>query len=334
MADRTILYLPTASLSLDILSERAKATLESLGKVIWTAGDRAYSAEELPRLLPGVEAVVTSWGSPAFTPEAIAAADRLRIIGHAAGTVKHLVPEEGYRRGITVLSGAAVIADGVAEYTLWAMLSMQRDLYRYQKRMKEERGWRRSGDGWAHELYYGKVGIVAASMVGRRVIELLRPFRCEVMVYDPYLSEQAAAELGVRKVDLDELMRTSDIVSDHAPVTRETQGLLGAAQFRLMKDGALFINTARAWTLDEEALLAELRTGRIRAVLDVFDREPLAPDSSFRDLDNVLLTPHVAGSTTELRLRLVEAIAEDMARFFSGEQPRLAVSWNRLRIMA
>ncbi|MGQ9553893.1 MAG: hydroxyacid dehydrogenase [Anaerolineae bacterium] len=334
MAKRKILYLPPTSLSQDILSERARKTLTSLGEVIWNERDRNYTADELAELLPGAEAVVTSWGSPAFTPELLAVADRLRIVGHAAGSVKHLLPKEGHDRGIVLLSAAAVIADAVAEYTLWAMLSAQRDLYRYDKRMKQERGWRREGDGYGHELYHKKVGIIAASMVGRRVIKLLRPFECDVMVYDPYLSEAAAAELGVRKVGLDELMAASDIVSVHAPITPETEKMIGAKQFQVMKDGALFINSARAWTVDEDAMLAELRTGRIRAVLDVFSKEPLPPDSPLRDLDNVFLTPHMAGASTESRARLVEAIADDMARFFAGEQPQLAVTWEKLQIMA
>jgi phosphoglycerate dehydrogenase-like enzyme len=334
MAKRRILYLPTVSLSRRILSPKAKATLEGLGEVIWNESDENPTAAKLAEMVPGVEAVVTSWGSPAFTPEVLAACDRLKVVGHAAGSVKHLMPKEGYERGILVLSAAPVIADAVAEYTLWAMLSMSLDFYRYDKRMKVERGWREESDGWGHALYGKKVGVIAASMVGRRTIKLLKPFACDVMVYDPYLSEAAADELGVRKVDLHELMATSDIVTDHAPTTPETHHLLGAEQFRALKDGAIFINTARSWTVDGEALLAELRTGRIRAVLDVFDEEPLPADSLLRDLDNVFLTPHVAGGTTETYMGLVEAIADDMARIFAGEPSQLAVPWEKLSIMA
>jgi len=135
-------------------------------------------------------------------------------------------------------------------------------------------------------------------------------------------------------VSLEELMATSDVVSVHAPTTPETHKMIGAGQFKAMKDGALFVNNARAWVVDEDAMLAELQTGRIRAVLDVFGQEPLPADSPLRDLDNAFLTPHVAGATVESRSRLVEAIADDFVRFFSGEQPRLAVSWERLQIMA
>lgn len=334
METHRVLFLPRTSLSKDILSSRARALLESLGQVVWNKMDRDYSPEELAELLPGTEAVVTSWGSPAFTPELLAVADSLKIVGHAAGSVKWLMPKEGYDRGIVVLSAAAVIADSVAEYTLWAMLSMQRDLYRYERLMKAERGWKGGGGGFAHELYHKQVGIVAASMVGRRVIQLLKPFACDVVVYDPYLSESDGRALGVQRVSLEALFETSDIVSVHAPVIPETREMIGARHFRAMRDGALFINTARAWVVDQAAMLVELRTGRIRAVLDVFDQEPLPADDPLRDLGNVFLTPHVSGFTEEARLRLVEAIADDMVRFFGGEPPVLSVSWERLKIMA
>jgi phosphoglycerate dehydrogenase-like enzyme len=171
-------------------------------------------------------------------------------------------------------------------------------------------------------------------MVGRRVIQLLKPFRCEIMVYDPYLSDTESQALGVGRASLDDLFATSDIVTLHAPVTPETKAMVGARHFRALRDGALFINSARAWLTDQDALLAELRTGRIRAVLDVFDKEPLPPDHPLRTLDNVLLTPHISGHTTETRLRLVEAVAEEMRRFFAGEPLTLAVQPERLPIMA
>jgi phosphoglycerate dehydrogenase-like enzyme len=334
MPKRKVLYLPPTGLSRDILSPRAREVLASLGEVVWNESDRNYSPEELAALLPGAAAIVTSWGSPALTAEMLERAESLRIVGHAAGSVKHLMPKEGYDRGIVMLSAAAVIAESVSEYAIWAMLVAQRDLNHFDRRMKEEGGWRREGDGWGHELYFKRVGVIGASMVGRGTIKLLAPWQCDVMVFDPYLDEADAKKLGARKVSLEELMSTADIVTDHAPVTPETQGLVRAEHFRSMRDGALFINSARAWTVDEPAMIAELQTGRIRAVLDVFSREPLPDDSLLRKLGNVILTPHMAGAAEESRGRLVQAIAEDMARFFAGEGPRLAVTWERLQRMA
>jgi phosphoglycerate dehydrogenase-like enzyme len=334
VATRKILYLPRKGLSEDILSERARATLTGLGDVVWNEMDRDYTPEELVALLPGAEAVVTSWGVPGFTPEMVAVADTLKIIGHAAGSVKHILPKAGYDRGIVVLSASTILADSVAEYTLWAMLSMQRDLYRYEHEMKDARSWTHGLRGFAHELYYKRVGLISAGLIGRKVIALLKPFHCDLLLHDPYLSEAEAEALGVRLVSMAELFATSDIVSVHAPITPETEEMIGAEHFAAMPDGALFINTARAWVVDQDAMRAALATGRIRGVLDVYDKEPLPADDPLRDMDNVFLTPHVAGFTAESRMRLVETIADDIARFFAGEAPHHAVTWERLQIMA
>ncbi len=334
MSERKIIFLPRRSLAVDILSERAKTILSSLGTVVWNETDRDWTPAELAAQLPGAEAVVTSWGTPVFTPELLTVADSLRIVGHAAGSVKRLLPPEGWERGIVVVSSAALIADSVAEYTLWAMLSMQRNLFRYEKIMKVERGWKGPQEDYGHEVYFRKVGIVSASMVGRRVIALLKPFRCDVRVYDPYLDDAEAEQMGVRKAPLEEIFAECDIVSVHAPTTPETKCMIGAAHFNALQDGALFVNTARTWVLDQDALIAELETGRIRAAIDVFDDEPLPPDHPIRDLPNVFLTPHISAYTTESRLRLVEGVAEDMRRFFAGEPLALAISPERLRIMA
>jgi phosphoglycerate dehydrogenase-like enzyme len=335
MEMRTILFLPRKGLAEDILSPRARDILTGIGEVVWNERDRDYTPDELADLLPGADAVITSWGSPALTPELLEVADRLKIVGHAAGSVKHLMPKAGYDRGIVVLSAAAVIAEAVAEYTVGAMLSMQRQLFPYHRHLTEARGWKgEPGLPVTHDLYRKKVGIVAVGMVGRRVIELLKPFHCDVMVYDPYLSDREREWLGVRRVSLDELFATSDVVSLHAPSTEETKAMITARHFRALRDGALFINTARTWVVDREAMLEALQTGRFRAVLDVFYQEPLPADDPLRDLDNVLLTPHISGLTVESRLRLVEAIAEDVRRFFAGEDLVLAVPWDRLKIMA
>lgn len=329
-----VLYLPSAKLSADILSDRAVELLQSLGDVIWNEQGRDLTPDELKARLPGTDAVVTSWGSPAFTDDVVEAADRLRIVGHAAGTIKHLVGDKFWDQGCVVLSAAPEIAYSVAEYVIWAMLTMQRDLVSFDRKMKTGTAWRSAADGWGHELLHKKVGVVAASSVGRAVIGQLHAFRCDVSVFDPYLSDDATQSLGVRKVDLDELMAESDIVTIHAPVTPETMGMVTARHLGLMKDGALLVNSARGVLVDEAALIAQLQSGRIRAALDVFAQEPLVPDSPLRELDNVMLTPHMAGSTTESRRRLVEVIAEDMVRFFAGEPLQLSVDRRRLATMA
>ena len=332
--NRKILYLPPAGLSENILSPQAVAILESLGTVFWNDLGRNYTSDELLEMLPGAAAVITSWGSPQITEEHVAAADELQIVGHAAGSVKTRLAPAGHERGIVLLSAADVIAESVAEYTLWAMLSGQRNLLRYERVMKQERGWKSADEHFGHSLYAKKIGIVSASMVGRRVIGLLKPFGCDVMVYDPYLSDEDARLLDVRPVTLEELFAAADIISVHAPITPETRRMITRAHFESIRDGALFVHTARTWVLDQDALTAELQKNRFNAFIDVFEPEPLPADHPLRDLDNVFLSPHVSGHTSESRLRLVEEIARDIQRFFNDQPLRLAVPYEKLSIMA
>ena len=332
--ERKILYLAPVGLSQDILSPKAVSILESLGTVIWNELDRNYTSDELLEMIPGAAVVITSWGSPQITAEHVAAADDLQIVGHAAGSVKTRLAPTGHERGVVLLSAADVIAESVAEYTLWAMLSGQRNLFPYEKIMKAERGWKPAPNWPGHSLYAKKVGLVSASMVGRRVIGLLKPFGCDVTVYDPYLNEEDAQLLDVRSVSLEDLFANSDIISVHAPITPETRKMITSTHFQSIRDGALFVHTARSWVLDQDALLAELQKNRFNAYIDVFEPEPLPADHPIRDLDNVFLSPHVSGHTVENRMRLVEEIVRDVQRFFNNEPLRLVVPYEKLKIMA
>ncbi|MFI6743169.1 hydroxyacid dehydrogenase [Nonomuraea sp. NPDC050451] len=182
---------------------------------------------------------------------------------------------------------------------------------------------------------YGKtVGLVGASRIGRRVAELLRPFDLEVLVSDPYLDETGAAALGARRVALDELFRACDVVSLHAPATQQTLGMVTAAHLAAMRPGATLVNTARGSLVDQDALVAELRRGRIWAVLDVTEPEITPPGSPLWDLPNVILTPHVAGSLGTELVRLGSHAVDEVARVLAGMPLRHAVDPAALSVIA
>jgi phosphoglycerate dehydrogenase-like enzyme len=181
-----------------------------------------------------------------------------------------------------------------------------------------EGGWRESPYWPSRELYGKTVGIIGASHVGRHVIELLRPFGARILLYDPYVSPEEAARLGVTRAELDDLLCQADVVSLHAPAKPETHHLLDAGRLALMKDETLLINTARGTLIDEAALVAELAKGRFFAFLDVTDPEPPAADSPLRQLDNVVVTPHLAGCIEDCG-RLGEMAVEELRRYFAGE---------------
>jgi phosphoglycerate dehydrogenase-like enzyme len=335
MAERTILVLPAGELYDEIMSKKAEADLQALGRVIRREeGGRSVNPEEISDLLPQADAVLTTWGAPKFDAQLLELAPRVKLIAHAAGTIKGFIPEEVFDRGIQVTHAAAIIADSVGEWTLTVTLMALRRAYDFNRTMHEG-GWAKRDFGFGEELYGRRVGVIAASMTGRAFVKLLAPFECDVVVYDPYLSDERAAQLGVSRIgSLDELFRTCDIVSNHAPTTPETNGMIGAPQLALLRDGALFVNTARAAAIDYPALTRELQSGRFRAALDVFPKEPLAADSPLRGLPNVILSPHVAGGTQQSRKRLGQAMVDEIGRFFRGEPLRYGVSKQMLATMA
>ncbi|MGW0810589.1 hydroxyacid dehydrogenase [Nonomuraea sp. NPDC002799] len=265
--------------------------------------------------LATAEVLWTSWWCPPITQDVLDRAPRLRAIVHAAGSVKHHVTEACWQRGIVVSSGAAANAEPVAEYTLASILFAGKRVLDIARLYREHRAaldldGRFPGFG----NYRRTIGIVGASRIGRRVIELLRSFELEVLVADPYLTE----DLGVAHVELDELFGRCDVVSLHAPALPETRHLVDADRLARMPDGATLINTARGALVDQDALIAELASGRLYAVIDVTEPDVLPDGSPLYDLPNVLLTPHIAGSLGGELARIADLALDELARYAEG----------------
>jgi len=296
--------------------------------------ERNLTSGELAQRIPGFDVVVTGWGSPRFTDEVLAAADRLRLVAHTAGSIKHMLPRLVFERGITVTHAASAIAPAVAEMSLLLTLLMLRQAHCYNQALKVGNWEDARSLPMGQEIAGQRVGVVGAGYTGRCFIKLLHAVGAEVWVYDPYLSEARAAELGAHQVGLDELLSQCPVVSMQAPATDETYHMIGARELGLLQDDAIFVNTARSWVVDQDALLAELRKGRIRAALDVFDQEPLPLDNSFRELDNVFMMPHIAGASLQARHRQGRFIVEEIRRFLSGQPLWYQVTAEMLDTMA
>jgi phosphoglycerate dehydrogenase-like enzyme len=173
---------------------------------------------------------------------------------------------------------------------------------------------------------FGKtIGLIGASRIGPRVAELLRPYDFELLLADPLVSAEEARGLGAEKLELDELLARSDVVSLHAPSLPETRHMLDTRRLALMRDGTILINTARGALIEQPALVAELVSGRISAVIDVTEPEVPPADSPLYDLPNVQLTPHIAGAMGDERQRFGRLIADEIERFARGEPRRHAV---------
>ncbi|MCY3895248.1 MAG: hydroxyacid dehydrogenase [Chloroflexi bacterium] len=337
MATGTIVVTVHRPLRDMTLKPEDEARLKALAAhVVSNDGDEPWTQDDLMEHLdPDVRAVITSWGSPTVDLEALAAAPNLEIVAHAAGSVRPYVDESAWDSGVRVTHAADVIAEAVAEYTIGAILLALRGFIGHQETLRAG-AWKQSsgGSNVGGLLAERRVGVVAASMVGRRVIPLLRAFTPDVVLYDPFVDEQDAADMGVQLADLDTLMRTSDVVTLHAPILSATHHMIGRRELDLMKPGALFVNCARAWLVDQDALLDVLAAGRIDAVLDVFDEEPLPADSPFRDLPNAILTPHIAGFTLETRARQMGRMVDEISRHFAGEPLRHEISREQVERMA
>jgi phosphoglycerate dehydrogenase-like enzyme len=263
--------------------------------------------------LPDVDLLVTGWGCPPITDEALRRLPSLKAIVHTAGSVKGFVTDACWERGIVVSSAARANAVPVAEYTVAMILLSGKRVLERAREYREVKRMAVYGLPSTAGNFGATVGILSASMIGRRVVELLRPYDFHVLVHDPFVTEVDGAE----SVSLPELFERSDVVSVHTPLLPETRGLVSRELLGLLRDDAVLINTARGAVVDQEALADE--AGRIRAVLDVTDPEVLPPDHPLWRNDNVLITPHLAGSQGNEWARLGRHAADEVRRWVAGE---------------
>ena len=294
----------------DVCDAETRHLLEDRFEVTWAGPQLNPTA--LPDLVAGSDVVLTSWGTPHLDPAIWTGGNGPSVVAHAAGSVKKLVDPVVFDHGVAVFSAAGRIAWSVGEYCLAAMLTMVRRLPQFDDAMRLG-NWK-PGHLRGNEIAGRSIGILGASSTGRALITLLKPFGCDVVVYDPYLDADRAAALGVRTATLDEALRCP-IVPIHVPDVPETRGLVSRKLIELLPDGAIVVNSSRGAAVDQEALLEHVIAGRVSAALDGFDAEPptLAPD--VLAAPNLLLTPHIAGDTIEGHLALAGYVMADVLRF-------------------
>ena len=312
--------------SLDVFDEAALRQIRDVVDVVDDVPIHEWTDPRADALLADVEVVIGHWGCPPIDRSVLDRAPKLGLFAYGAGTVKQTITTDVLDRGVRVTSGAAANAEPVAEFTLASILYANKDVIwqRDVRRMPRDpslRSFRQPSAapvGNADKM----IGIVGASLIGRRVIELLEAFPdLDVGLYDPFVDADEAASLGVQLMDLDELCSTVDILSIHAPDLPSTRRMIGAEQLALLRTGATVINTARGALLDHDALVDELQAGRLSAVLDVTDPEPLPDDHPLWRLPNAFVSPHVAGSLgTELQ-RMVDHLVDEIERWRTGTRP-------------
>ena len=271
------------------------------------------------------EVLLTGWGSPRVDPDVLRAAPHLKIHAHMGGSVANVTSKEEYDRGILVLSGNDLFAQSVAEgclcYTLDALRRV--DVYRASVR----------AGGWIPEPHHTqgligkKVGLVSYGAIAAYYAGMLQGFGVDLRIASRTISDGELRRVGAKRASIAEIFAECDVISLHTALNEHTEGMITRELLHSIRDGALFVNTARAALVDEQALYEELQTGRFAAALDVFHTEPLPENDPLRSLPNVLMMPHVAGPTTDLRQEVTLRLLADIRAHQEGRPCRCAIPY-------
>jgi D-3-phosphoglycerate dehydrogenase len=279
--------------------------------------------EAILRWVGDAEIVVTQLAP--FSATMLERLPGLKLIVVARGGPVNIDLDAARRQKILVVNTPGRNASAVAEFTIGVIIAETRLITRGHDALRKGR-WRGDlyrADLVGPELSEIAVGVIGYGHIGTKVVRLLKAFGCRVLVADPYVQLSAAdARDGVRQVSLDTLLRESDVVTLHARVTPETRGFIGRAEFAAMRKGATFVNTARGPMVDYDALTEALKSGHLRgAALETFAAEPTPADLELLRLENVTLTPHIAGASLKTIRHAADAAAEEVRRYLSGEGP-------------
>ncbi len=267
--------------------------------------------------------------------EVMDAAPNLKVISTYSVGFDHIDIDAATKRGIYVTHTPGVLTDAVAEFTVGLLLAITRRIVEADAVVKNGK-WDKPWNPYfltGPELKGKTLGIIGLGRIGRAVAKKVKGFEMKVIYYDVYRNEKAEKELGVEYVDLETLLKTSDFVSLHVPLLKETYHMIGEKELKLMKPTAYLINTARGAVVDTDALVKALKEGWIAgAALDVFEQEPLPPDHPLTKLDNVILAPHIASATIEARQRMAELAANNLVAVLKGEMPPALVNKEVLKV--
>lgn len=313
----------------EVFTAKAVEELRALGEVSIDSGEA--TVESVKKTVKDADIVVTSWGTPNFDKEILDECPNLKFVMHAAGSVKPIVSDELWKRGIRVCASTKPLGEGVAETALGFTIAACKNFFALNE-MIHNGGYERVG---VKELYEITVGVISAGFVGRHFIKLLRNFGVNILLYDPFVTDESAKTMGCTKAGFEELLKNSDVVSIHAPSIPETNHMFNKETLALMKKDAILINTSRGSVLDENALYEHMKAGNLKyACLDVYDPEPILPENPLRTLPNVIMTPHLAGLVTNGRLRIGAHTVEQIKKYLAGETLDCEVREEMLKTMA
>jgi len=258
------------------------------------------------------------------TKEVIKKGKNLKVIGRAGVGVDNIDVPEATKRKIPVVNAPGGATVSVAELTFAHMLSLARNLSKSDKTMKNGEWEKKTLKGT--ELCDKTLGLIGSGRIGTEVGKRAIAFGMKVIVYDPYLSKETAEKHSCEIADFDSLLKNSDFISIHTPLTDETKKMIDEKEFKKMKNTAFIVNCARGGIIDENALYNSLKEGKIRgAALDVYENEP-PKNSPLLTLDNIVFTPHIGASTKEAQIRAGTITAEQVLKVLKNEKPDFCVN--------
>lgn len=305
--------------------------LERIAHVEWNETGRQFTSTELRDSLRGKKICVTGWGTPNLDETVLEGADTLELMAHTGGSVRPYMTDAAYEKGIRACSGNKVFARSVAEGVVAYALAELRQIPRYSQDLKK---------GIWPSSFYNRglldrtVGIVGYGMIAGYVVDMLKVFHTPIKVFSNHIQEDELRRKGMEKASLAEIFSSCDIVSIHTGMTAANHHLITEELLHSMKDGAVLINTARGAIIDEPALCRVLRKGRISAVLDVYEQEPLPGDSPLLQCENALLMPHMGGPTIDRRKAVTLSLLEDIRRYLKGDAMDCEIAYEYAKKMS
>ena len=319
----------------EIIDNEAKAKLESRGNVSYCpdlnqrTSERHYS-EAIER--SKAEIIMTGWDSPRLTFKIYQENSPLKYLCHVAGEVRPYVDQECIKAGLIVSNWGTIVAKSVAEGTLMMILSALRRSTHFQLEMHIRKGW--TGKKLPEGLFYQRVGLFGFGAIAQQLVKLLKPFECKIFAYDPFVSDKVFEQFDVmRKNSIEELFQSCRIISIHVAQTSETYHAVNKNILSKLEKGGIIINTARGSIIDTKSLIAELKTGRIEAALDVFEQEPLSDESELRGLENCLLIPHLAGPTPDRWVDMGNLAVKNIENFIKGREVLFRIAPGQYEVM-
>lgn len=319
-----------------------KETQERIKRLVDIDLNKVYCQEDLaadPDAFKDVEYIFSTWSMPGGSEEKDDFAKyfpNAKALFYAAGSVKYFA-QQYLDRGVKIFSAFAANAVPVAEFSVAQILLANKGYYQALRTFTSPEAHKASGDiSRAHSGNYNtNVGIIGAGMIGKMVIEMLKPFKLNVKIFDVFVDAERARQLGGEKVDtLEELFATCDVVSNHLANVPATVGMIKGEYFENMKKNGTFINTGRGAQVDEDGMLSALeKRGDVSAILDVTVEEP-PKDERFYKLENVFMTPHIAGSQANEVARMSELVVDQFENMLLGKPTQYEVTEKMLATMA